>query len=864
MMLGSGLVRVQVGTGGSGYSSAPTVTLSGGGGSGAACVAQMAGTRVEAVVITDAGTGYTSAPTITLSGGGGSGAAATAMVVSQTTPMCLFQGRFGDLYGVNGLGRGMRWDGQTPSLEAIGISKPLSAATVSITAATTAGYVRSVAIVNGGAGYFAPPTATFKGGGLTDGDPNHATARAKIMNARVIGMTVDSRGGGYSSTPTITLEGGNGGGAVLNVGVSGKILSIEVLGSGSGYTSVGGNAATVSLAGITGAAARLIIGDGGRVESVSLLAAGTGATTTPTLTINAPIGSGATITPVMEYTVTAVTCKTTQAGTGYVTPPAVSFTPSGGSAQARATVANGGVVSPLEIVSGGAYSSPPTAAINSATATAMAVIGSPMSGVYRCCYRYIDDTPDSRQGPIPSSISDLTQVVAGEDAAVFRWQWSNDGMESRADKIELWRTTADQAIVLYRVATISKVAGAMPTSYVDNLTDDQLLDPERADFGMMPIVMPSGQLNARRFDPPPVKCSQAVMFQDRAWYSVDVTGERPNSLWHSEIDEPESTPEVYEIVVQESLGESDAIVGLLPMGAELLILQRRHMYRLQYVSQPLLDASVRLATSRGALNARCYAVLAGVAYIVDGQGMYSYSGDQREDVSAPVDNYWRDGIIDFSKNATFHVQSDRQEAVIRFFYCRSGDGTYPTRALCYCANTKAWWEESYPHAVPAGVVVNKSGRPISLYATAGGQFVSPQVGQLDAGDTAIPYEYRTGNHSLTDSQTRQIGVLYTPTAVTANLGLRLHYNGSTSSRPNSIVSARGDGVEQAAGGAVIDMRSMRSSLGVAPGFVQVLYSGRLDDRSSGGDRHLAVALTGSQSQASPVVLHSLRIAGVTA
>ena len=54
---------------GTGYTSAPTVTLAGGGGSGASFTA-VAGTTVTNVLTTNAGTGYTSNPTVTFSGGG--------------------------------------------------------------------------------------------------------------------------------------------------------------------------------------------------------------------------------------------------------------------------------------------------------------------------------------------------------------------------------------------------------------------------------------------------------------------------------------------------------------------------------------------------------------------------------------------------------------------------------------------------------------------------------------------------------------------------------------------------------------------------------------------------------------------------
>lgn len=73
---------------GSGYTSAPTVSFSGGGGSGAAATAVVRGGQISEINITNAGSGYTSAPTISLSGGGGSNGAATC-TISTVTPALL-------------------------------------------------------------------------------------------------------------------------------------------------------------------------------------------------------------------------------------------------------------------------------------------------------------------------------------------------------------------------------------------------------------------------------------------------------------------------------------------------------------------------------------------------------------------------------------------------------------------------------------------------------------------------------------------------------------------------------------------------------------------------------------------------------
>src|ERR1700674_2311007 len=71
---------IAVTNGGAGYTSAPTVSITGGGGSGASATAILDTTAgaVYTLNLSSGGTGYTSAPTITITGGGGSGASATA------------------------------------------------------------------------------------------------------------------------------------------------------------------------------------------------------------------------------------------------------------------------------------------------------------------------------------------------------------------------------------------------------------------------------------------------------------------------------------------------------------------------------------------------------------------------------------------------------------------------------------------------------------------------------------------------------------------------------------------------------------------------------------------------------------------
>ena len=68
--VGSGAVtNISVTGSGSGYTSVPTVSFSGGGGTGAAATATISNGVVTGITITNGGTSYTSAPTVTLVGG---------------------------------------------------------------------------------------------------------------------------------------------------------------------------------------------------------------------------------------------------------------------------------------------------------------------------------------------------------------------------------------------------------------------------------------------------------------------------------------------------------------------------------------------------------------------------------------------------------------------------------------------------------------------------------------------------------------------------------------------------------------------------------------------------------------------------
>jgi hypothetical protein len=857
------LVKIAVSTGGSGYSSVPSVQLTGvpvGPGAPGA-IAIMSGTRVESIHVTARGAGLTQNPTVTVVGGGGSGAAATAYAYTGTLrPVSFYKGRYNDLYGVDGMGRGFRWDGAAATVDPIGLVKPQTPPTITAVTATDK-QVASVQLINEGAGYFEPPSVSFTGGGGSG-----AGARAQVFNGRVISLQLTTAGSGYTSSPEVTISGGVGGGATLTVGVTGSVDNVQITAQGSGYTNAGSQRATMTIAGdgISDAVGEVLVSTAGEVTGVNLISAGTGATgTAVTVAISGGGGaSGASAVVNMSYRVGSV--GVSDGGSGFFVPPIITVLPAAGdttgSGAAVTCSVAAGVIQSCSVLAGGQYSAPPSALVLNTSAEAMATLSAAMEGEYRCCYRYIDATPVDQAGPKASSISDL-KTVTGTNGS-FTWAIDTTNADARATAVELWRTTADQSVVLFRVATIQRANWA--STYSDTLTDKQLTDTTRDGYGLMPLTLPSGQVNARRFEIPPPEFAVACMFQDRAWYALDVTGERPNTLFYSEVDEPESVPQVNELILQENIADSDKIVGLIPFGTQLLVAQQAHLYSVSYVAQPVIDASIRLVSYRGVLNNACWSVLGGVVFLVDSYGMYAFDGSSEQAVSVAVDNYWRDGVIDFSKADTFHVSADLTSKIVRFFYCKSSDSE-PTRALCYCTATKAWWEETYNTARTASCSALLGQKMTPVFGLSSGGIVK-ESGLSDSG-TAIPYQYKTGALPLSNEKgSRAISVLYNPTTNDANLGVRLYYNNSDTARPNAIASDRGSGFTTTTGSteAVINQKLSRSALGDATGLARAYYSGRVDDMSAGGDRHVSVELAGSQAGASStddVVIRGVIIEG---
>lgn len=189
----------------------------------------------------------------------------------------------------------------------------------------------------------------------------------------------------------------------------------------------------------------------------------------------------------------------------------------------------------------------------------------------------------------------------------------------------------------------------------------------------------------------------------------DPTGRR--KILYSEVDEPESVPEVNTVTIQENTGDDDEITGLIPRGAYLFVMTDRHRYALSFARQPRIDANVSLIDDRGLLNQRCWTSFDDMVFCLDESGPYAFVGAGK---SLPLDDaihdLWRNDTIDLSKKDKFFVVCDRDQERVKFFVSFAGDtDDLPTRALVYNVRTQTWDRFQYPQQIGCAVQVRIDG-----------------------------------------------------------------------------------------------------------------------------------------------------------
>ena len=265
---------ITVDNAGSNYTSQPTVTITGDG-TGATAVATIFGGTVTAVNLTSAGTTcFQTAPTVSITGGGGTGATAQAVLAS--TSSCI--------YAISGGScNSNTFKGNTLDTT---INGGNGDAVATITYKNGTGGIQSAVIKSPGTGYTSlPTTLTYSGNSCTP-------SSTFTLGKRVASFTVTNGGSGYNTTPTVTVSTGVGTAATAPTatasisgggGQAGKINTIAVTAGGTGYTTA---TVTISGGGGSGGAATANLGTTNQVTAINVTNGGSGYTSAPTVVLN--------------------------------------------------------------------------------------------------------------------------------------------------------------------------------------------------------------------------------------------------------------------------------------------------------------------------------------------------------------------------------------------------------------------------------------------------------------------------------------------------------------------------------------------------------------------------------------------------
>ena len=403
---------VQVTEGSVGFTLAPTVVFTGGGGTGAAATANINefGT-ITGITVTNGGSGYSTAPAVSFTTSvssvevlnGGGGGVLTAASVSG-----------GALTGVTitNPGSGYFYDPAVIVVDPLGVGVGSQ-----VTASCINGVINTVTIENGGTGYSSstPPVLLVQNKfnnnyvagsstvGLLTAASTAPTLTPTFNPSCITEVLIQSAGACYTNACTITVTPTNGGsGASLKPIVDdvGRIIAVQIVNPGTGYVGAptlavtgvaNGNGAiliavvgcslnSVAGSGGTGVADPAIAAVGVPLAAASVTQFGQGYTTATSalgVTISAPDlagGTQAVATAVVGGTVAQV--NITNAGTGYSPslPPALTVggtLVSGGiAAQFKVAVNAAGNIDNIQIINPGAgYTTPVTLTIDASSGT---------------------------------------------------------------------------------------------------------------------------------------------------------------------------------------------------------------------------------------------------------------------------------------------------------------------------------------------------------------------------------------------------------------------------------------------------------------------------------------------------------------
>jgi hypothetical protein len=347
---GNSVTGLNLTAAGSGFTTPPTVLISGGGGSGATATAQIAAAPsdgIASVVLTNPGSGYTSPPTVTISP---SGATFQAVVASSAVT------------GVNINTSGINYcytSGNTPSVNfsTTPSTNTISNATATVAMNSSAGCITALSQTGSCKNTTVGKSYSITSGAPPGGGSGFAGTVTFAANNKVNGTSITSVGTGYKAgTATIGIKDDKGASCTFipTFTVGSQISTITVAaGNGGAYmtqpaAALGGTSpaapASPKLPALT-ALPNPWPANAAAITAVNVTSAGAGYTpgTHYPLTFTGGGGSGAAGYAIGGGTYVVSGFTVTNGGAGYTSVPTVTINGGGGtSATATATISAGG------------------------------------------------------------------------------------------------------------------------------------------------------------------------------------------------------------------------------------------------------------------------------------------------------------------------------------------------------------------------------------------------------------------------------------------------------------------------------------------------------------------------------------------
>lgn len=222
-------------------------------------------------------------------------------------------------------------------------------------------------------------------------------------------------------------------------------------------------------------------------------------------------------------------------------------------------------------------------------------------------------------------------------------------------------------------------------------------------------------------------------------YAISPDPAEARIIYYTEAELPNSWPAINGLSIQQ---DGDELTGLMTKGSFMYFLEKRHIYRFTFQSDPGQDGFVFLTANRGCINNRCWVVVEDYAYMLDDGGVHAFYGGQlSKPVSEPIQDIFESQgrgpyRINWAASEFFHAVHYPGQHTIRWFVALSGD-YLPRHALTLDYRSGRWWVEEYPFNVGASALAVVGGQSNVLLGGPANRIFAMGVGTLDGPDASL-------------------------------------------------------------------------------------------------------------------------------